>query len=182
MKKYRPLSEQGIGRMLSALSGGDLAQYLPLIGRKLMSVEVESDKTVLAFRFEDGDVRYDVEGDCCSRSWIEHIELPSVLSGAEVLTVSEAPVIDATEDDTQNPVTKPDDEYFRREHECLQVYQTVFGTTKGEIAVEYRNSSNGYYGGSLEIQPLTCPRCKEQINNRYNAGEHSKCFGVEDSQ
>jgi len=179
--KYRPLSEQGFGRMVTALFDGGFGQFIPLAGRKLVSVAVEKDKTELVFRFEDGEVRYDATGDCCSSSWIEHIELPGDVTGAEIVSVAEAPVIDATTDDAKNPRRPPayeGDEYERREHECLQVYQTVFGTTKGEIAVEYRNSSNGYYGGSLELQPLPCPKCGEHID-RYNGSEHAKCFGGE---
>jgi hypothetical protein len=34
--------------------------------------------------------------------------------------------------------------------DCIRVYQTSFATPKGEIVVEYRNSSNGYYGGWLQ--------------------------------
>lgn len=175
--KYRPLSEQGFGRMLTALAGGGFGQFIPLAGRKLVGVSVENDKSVLVFRFDDGEVRYNAEGDCCSSSWIEHIEMPNDLAGAEIVSVGEAPVIDATDDDKQNPKRTP---YYEgdenREYECLQVYQTVFGTTKGDIAVEYRNSSNGYYGGSLELQPLPCPKCGEEIN-RYDASEHANCFG-----
>lgn len=177
-EKIRPLSEQGFGRMLTALSGGGFSQYIPLAGRKLVGVEVINDKTVLAFRFEDGDVFYDCTGDCCSSSWIEHIELPNDIAGAEIVSVGEPPVIDATDDDAKNPKIEGASEYDPREHECLQVYQTVFGTTKGEIAVEYRNSSNGYYGGSLELQSLPCPKCGETLD-RWGARDHLKCFGGE---
>lgn len=47
------------------------------------------------------------------------------------------------EDDAANPMHGSDD-YRYREHECLQVYQTHFKTAKGDIVLEYRNSSNGY--------------------------------------
>ncbi|GAC1455464.1 MAG: hypothetical protein PVSMB1_04960 [Gemmatimonadaceae bacterium] len=180
--KYRPLSEQGMGRMITALFGGGETQFLPLVGRKLIGVSVSKDKNVLVFQFADGgEVKYNADGDCCSSSWIEHIEVPNDIAGAEVISVSEAPVIDATDDDTKNPrgVEKYEwEDEPRREHECLQVYQTVFGTTKGEIAVEYRNSSNGYYGGSLELEPLPCPKCGEQIG-KWDLREHLKCFGGE---
>jgi hypothetical protein len=35
------------------------------------------------------------------------------------------------------------------EHDCLQVYGLKVTTNKGEIVIDYRNSSNGYYGGNL---------------------------------
>jgi predicted Mrr-cat superfamily restriction endonuclease len=37
-----------------------------------------------------------------------------------------------------------------KDYETIKVYQTSFATPKGEIIVEYRNSSNGYYGGWLQ--------------------------------
>jgi hypothetical protein len=35
------------------------------------------------------------------------------------------------------------------DHECLTVYQTHFRTERGDVTLEFRNSSNGYYGGYL---------------------------------
>jgi len=35
------------------------------------------------------------------------------------------------------------------EDECLQVYGLKICTDKGEIVIDYRNSSNGDYGGNL---------------------------------
>jgi hypothetical protein len=34
--------------------------------------------------------------------------------------------------------------------DVLSVYQTTFRTNRGDIRVEYRNDSNGYYGGYLQ--------------------------------
>lgn len=39
--------------------------------------------------------------------------------------------------------TPPDDE-------CIKYYGFKITTSKGHIIIDYRNSSNGYYGGSLE--------------------------------
>lgn len=176
MTKYRPVHEQGMGRMIVALCGGDLVQFLPLFGRKLLSVDVESDKSFLVFRFTDGEVKYLAAGDCCSYTWIEHLETPADLNGAEVVSVSEHPVIDATDDDSKNPKQPSEWNPNYREHDCLQLYQTIFNTTKGDISVEYRNSSNGYYGGYLELVKLPCTKCGEEFN-RYNGYEHaSKCY------
>ncbi len=41
------------------------------------------------------------------------------------------------------------------EFECLQIYKTTLKTDKGDCDVEYRNSSNGYYGGSLDLTHLS---------------------------
>jgi hypothetical protein len=106
-----------------------------LRGSKLKAVTLSSDKETVTFEFEEGpSVAYGVEGDCCSISWIEHLELPteSVL-GLEILGV---------EDVCMGEEEKGD-------YDCLRSYETRFRTAKGDIVLEYRNSSNGYYGGYL---------------------------------
>lgn len=44
------------------------------------------------------------------------------------------------------PEHPADDEY---ENDYLQYYGVQINTDKGAFTLEYRNSSNGYYGGSL---------------------------------
>lgn len=120
-----------------------------MIGKKLKSVELSKNKEKVVFKFQDGHKQvFGVEGDCCSHSWIEHLETLSDLCGATLLSVNEAS-IDRTDDDDYNPIEYKSEEYVAREHECLNVYSTHFVTDRGEIVLEYRNSSNGYYGGYL---------------------------------
>ncbi len=122
---------------------------LHMVGRKLASVTLNKERNTIAFAFEDGKVQtFGVEGDCCSRSWIEHLEMPNDIKGATITGAHDSDYVNATEDDEKNPVVNPGD-YQPREYECLKVYQTVFHTDRGDISLEYRNSSNGYYGGSL---------------------------------
>ena len=105
----------------------------PLSGQKLAKVEVTTDRECLVFTLADGrTVTYVAEGDCCSTSWIEHLTVPSDIAGAEV-TAFRGLDMGETEVD----------------HETIKAYQTSFATARGEIVVEYRNSSNGYYGGWL---------------------------------
>lgn len=120
-------------------------------GRKIEKVELSADKEFFSIEFEGGEtVRFGVEGDCCSHSWIEHLETPNDLKGATLLDVAEDSM-DATDDDAYNPPRAAASTYHPREHECLQVYSTRFITDRGEVVLEYRNSSNGYYGGSLYL-------------------------------
>ena len=103
-----------------------------LINRTVKSIQLLPCKTRLVLSFTDGEpVHFQVEGDCCSWSWVEHLESPNDLDGATLVSVDQFGLgeIDSTE------------------HECLKVYQTRFRTSRGDIVVEYRNSSNGYYGG-----------------------------------
>ena len=86
------------------------------------------------FRFRDGrTLTYTAEGDCCSQSWIEHITVPPDIDGAVVATYSETDIGERSDGRAG----------------LLRLYQTAFQTDRGEVIVEYRNSSNGYYGGWL---------------------------------
>jgi hypothetical protein len=80
-------------------------------------------------------------GDCCSTTWIEHLEVPRLppKKGALITAVEQ---IDMGSEDS-------------KEHDCLAFYETRIKTTAGEVVVEYRNSSNGYYGGSLDLRSHT---------------------------
>ncbi len=116
--------------------------FKEMVGRKLRSVELTNGRSDIEFLFQDGyKAKFAVEGDCCSHSWIEHLELPGDIDGATVLSVEDsAPVSqDHPEHDEEN-----DDG-----GDSISVYNTSFKTDRGEIILEFRNSSNGYYGGSL---------------------------------
>lgn len=132
--KLQPISYQGFTKALMSLAGGNFDLDLkPLAGRKLAAVEVSEDKEELAFRFQDGgSVVYGTGADCCSHSWIEHVTVPPDIAGSEITAWGEQ-----------------DSGEFEQDYETIRVYQTAFQTDKGEIIVEYRNSSNGYYGGWL---------------------------------
>ena len=117
---------------------GDLKR---LINRKIVNVEQSQDGVNFFIEFEDGKEKFYVDADCCSESWIEHLEVPNDINGATLLSVHEADMIDGGSDIAGN----------RGEQECLSVYETRFCTNKGDIVLEYRNSSNGYYGGSLVL-------------------------------
>ena len=132
-EQLRPIEYPGFMNMVNSLFGGGM-NPAPLANRQLASVTVENDGELLVFTMKDGErVVYRAEGDCCSRSWIEHITVPPDIEGS---------VIDAWSEQTMG---EKDDGW-----ETIKVYQTSFRTDRGEIVVEYRNSSNGYYGGWLE--------------------------------
>ena len=130
-EELRPISYQGLGNMIEALSRG---KYAALAGEKIASVETTEDGEHLVFTLVDGrTLTYRAVGDCCSFSWIEYLTVPPDIYGSEVTTYKETDVGE-----------------FDDSGETIRVYQTAFRTDKGEIIVEYRNSSNGYYGGWLD--------------------------------
>lgn len=110
----------------------------------LKSVTLDAKKEVITFAFSSlepvPDIRFGVEGDCCSHSWIEHLEAPESVEGRTVVAVDDHTMDSSDEGDVD------DDDYGA----VTVVYQTVFRLDNGDsIKVEYRNTSNGYYGGYL---------------------------------
>lgn len=127
------MSDQGMLRNLQAIFGmGEVFEGMG--GKPLRAVTLNEEKDRITFSFQDGtEAVLGVEGDCCSRSWIEHLTVPDDIVGQELIEV-----LDEHISREENP-----------EDDCLQVYQTKMRTAKGDIILEYRNASNGYYGGSL---------------------------------
>lgn len=107
-----------------------------MVGRKLRSIELSEDRQYITVTFEDETyIKFYTEGDCCSSSWVEHLNLPGDIKGATFLSAEDSGRVDA----------------FDEGYEYIQVYNTVFHTSVGDIVLEYRNSSNGYYGGCLTV-------------------------------
>lgn len=110
-----------------------------------------SSSVDIVLDFADGTrTSYYASGDCCSTSWVEHVTVPDLGSGATVLDLKDSGGLDATEEQeaqTKEAYVARGDKYGP---ECLRVYHTSIVTDKGEVIIEYRNDSNGYYGGSLE--------------------------------
>lgn len=110
----------------------------PLIGNTITEVYLSSDKYLLKIQLEEqpDPVIAWTDADCCSNTWIEGLELPALGFPAKVLGVED---LDLSSKTIDNDPT----------HDCLQFYGCKVITEKGELVVDYRNSSNGYYGGDL---------------------------------
>lgn len=107
-----------------------------LIGKTIMAVLLAEDGGSIKFDLSDGSsVIARADGDCCSHSWIEAVEMPA--RGLPALVTSAGDL----------DLNKPDE--TNDEHECLAFYGYKIVTDRGEIVIDYRNSSNGYYGGNL---------------------------------
>lgn len=114
------------GRDIRAIFGND-EMYAGLNAAPLASVELDGSKDRITFTLTNGDViAFGVEGDCCSHSWIEHLDVPPDVIG-ETLT--------AVEDGGATPWDG---------HECVPKAADEDGYAYGN-----RNDSNGYYGGYL---------------------------------
>lgn len=107
----------------------------PIVGKTITALEIAEDKEALRFVLADGECIVRCDADCCSHTWIEHIELPALGFPAIVIAVDDLDLDRAPDDDGDYTVVK--------------FYGCKVTTDRGEIVIDYRNSSNGYYGGSL---------------------------------
>lgn len=105
-----------------------------LIGKTLTGMKIAKDKKALLFEVGSENIIARTDGDCCSNSWVESVELPALGFPAKVLSVEDLKMPD---------LGSPD------EHEVIAYYGLKITTDKGEIVIDYRNESNGYYGGNL---------------------------------
>lgn len=106
-----------------------------LIGKTVTAVYLASDKKALRFDVEGGEpIIARADGDCCSSTWIESLDTPDLLVGGVVTAV----------EDIEMPDLGQKDEY-----EVIAYYGSKITTTKGACVIDYRNESNGYYGGNI---------------------------------
>lgn len=107
----------------------------PLLGRKIVAVHLAKDKKALRFDVEGGEpIVARADGDCCSDSWIEALDTPELLIGGTVTDV----------EDIAMPVGEQE-----TEDGLIQFYGCRITTDRGSCVIDYRNESNGYYGGDL---------------------------------
>ena len=112
-----------------------------LLGRTIESIAIDKAKDKLTVRAGGLEFNYSVEGDCCSRSWIEHLEGVESVIGQEVTGVEQL-------DMNENEDSKKHCERCEGS-DVLKIYQVLIKTPKGTSTLEFRNDSNGYYGGCL---------------------------------
>jgi len=103
--------------------------------KTITGIEIADDKKAMRFLIEGGEpIVAKADGDCCSSSWIEHVELPAGGFPAKVISVADLALPGSSSSD---------------DDDCLSVYGLKIATDKGDLVIDYRNSSNGYYGGNL---------------------------------
>lgn len=107
----------------------------PLIGKTLDGLDLADDKQALRFRVRGGDpIIALVDADCCSYTWVEHIENAEAIIGREVRWVEDIDMPDLGDMPNRDSVA---------------YYGLKIETDGGICVIDYRNESNGYYGGCL---------------------------------
>lgn len=107
-----------------------------LLNKTIVAVAMSDNKKQMTFVTSTGPVVIYAEGDCCSSSWFESVDDPAALLGT-VQEVEEIPMPDLG--------NQPD-------HEVMRYYGLKITTEKGRAVIDYRNDSNGYYGGYLTVR------------------------------
>ena len=111
----------------------------PLVGKTVQKVFLAEDRKALKFLLADGsEVKAWVDANCCSYTWIEELQGVDQLIGAVVTSV----------EGVNMPTPEGEVETSSGE-DTVQFYGTKIHTDKGFMLIDYRNESNGYYGGDL---------------------------------
>lgn len=109
-----------------------------LVGKKISAASWDDDGVV--FETDRGRVAWRVEGGCCSKSWVELADL-DCLVGHAVSSVEQVPL--------------PESWYLAhpgpKEQDSLRLYGVNIRCPGGTATIDFRNESNGYYGGSMEV-------------------------------
>lgn len=116
-----------------------------LVGRTICAHDLESDGSALRLWLADGGMATLIPvGDCCSETWIESIDNPSALRGT-IRACEEIPMPDLGNVGTPR---HPDVDRF----DVVDYYGLRVVTELGHCTVDFRNESNGWYGGWLELE------------------------------
>jgi hypothetical protein len=111
-----------------------------LIGKTVTALELSQDRETLTLTCADGSTATGITyGDCCSQTWIENIENEEALIGHAITAV----------EDIEMPSLGDVGTPHHPDVECVQYYGLRITTTGGICTIDYRNDSNGYYGGDL---------------------------------
>lgn len=106
--------------------------FKSLIGKMIKSASLLDNKTTLVFITTDKKkIIYEASGECCSESWIEHMD-----------EIPENSIVNKIVEKNVNCLEETEDELIEQ-----YFYELV--TDKGIFSIEMRNSNNGYYGGSI---------------------------------
>ena len=128
-----------------------------LIGKKITGLRINEDQSVLAFDTDQGVIAYDALGDCCSETWFADITGVSALLGGTVQTAVEVSMDGYNVEDG------------RTRQEWDEAYGVKLTTENGYADIVFRNSSNGYYGGSIELLKRELPEIMTAIEDDWHA-------------
>ena len=116
----------------------DIKSIVGLTIRKVTFGDEGEDDNDLVFYTDNLTIYYECEADCCSSSWVDNIDDLDNMLNSEILEVEELKVESIEIED----------------YDVLRKYDYLVKTSKGDARIEFRNSSNGYYGGNLCLRKI----------------------------
>ncbi len=105
-----------------------------LVGKIITDIQLSDDSQAIKFITNQGDIIADCDADCCSYTWIESIYNKNAALNSEVLEADNIDMPDLGDMEGK---------------EVVAYYGFKIKTIKGECVIDFRNDSNGYYGGWL---------------------------------
>jgi uncharacterized protein (TIGR02996 family) len=111
-----------------------------ILDKTIYQINLMGSQDYLELIMEDGSKEYIAAyGDCCSDSWFYRIDNPQNIIGSPIIAFLEATIEDINIEDG---LGRQDED---------KAYAISIMTMKGICRIVYRNSSNGYYGGWVQM-------------------------------
>ena len=121
-----------------------MTKYEEFIGNEIEEIFIDECNNHLKFKLGNGKLAfYYCDAGCCSESWIHHISGTQSLRGRNIIKVEE------TEEKRIDGTRQDEDQAF-----SIKLF-----TSAGVCDLEFRNSSNGFYGGNFYLDNLPRPDC-----------------------
>ena len=107
-----------------------------LEGKTVRAILINHEKDLIRLICDGPALFLSATGDCCSRSWFEHMTGVEALIGHAINAVIERPMPGDKEE-------TPD--------RVIRFYGWTLETSRGRCDIEMRNESNGWYGGDCIV-------------------------------
>ena len=101
-----------------------------LISKVVNKVFISQYDEILVFETDSGIFQYRTSAECCSSTWFDSLTGFDSLIGAKILSVTKIEMEEISSE--------------RDKHYGIKIL-----TEKGHVDIVFRNSSNGFYGGSI---------------------------------
>jgi hypothetical protein len=142
-----------------------------LVGQKIIGLFVAPKEYTLVLEIIGGSIMIDTDSDCCSETWFADIVGVDSLIGHTIVSVEEPQYRENVSfewhDEDDLGVDFTDKTHSRSRQECDRLYGIKITTDAGYTDIVYRNSSNGYYGGSIGSVQVLDDEEMNAIKNKW---------------